>query len=248
MVLSSELKLKIQQYEAISTIRSTTQQLDQLSKRVVSKLIRRIALHAWDLHKYWTKVEVSPGRITRIQWVAGLSHVLDLGHVAFLHFQEPLGLTPTKVGDCINYHEFLEKYRPQHAELDRILGPLSLEGVSNQENLRACVAHLLFSQQCKLESLFRHFDQDKHGSITISEFVDGIHALTEIMGRNFSRSEIHALLRSIDKDGSQTIEYREFFQAFGPADAGISARLLAGGRKRGTVSNPVSRHNSYCSQ
>lgn len=59
-----------------------------------------------------------PGEITRQQWQEGLQRVLDL-RIPFLHFDSFLGLPSLgvygAVGGPINYHAFLDRFRPVYA-------------------------------------------------------------------------------------------------------------------------------------
>lgn len=79
------------------------------------------------------------------------------------------------------------------------------------------LAELLYTKRFELESLFRHFDTDKNGSVTAEEFTQGLQSLMKLLKRPVSGEEAEALVRELDADGSGTIEYLEFFQAFSTA-------------------------------
>jgi len=208
---------------------------EQLKKTVISKLIRRITLHRLDLMEYYNKAADKLGLVSRIQWGLGLNACLGLDQVPFLRFQEPLGVNPiTKPGDKIDYKRFLNKYKASNPELDALDekketsgSTKPIKGSSDEKgSLRDSLNQLLFSRRFQLETLFRHFDINKDGSITLEEFTQGIHALMSVIGKEFQATEIMRLLKSIDKDGNGEIDYQEFLEAFAPADPFISSQMI----------------------
>uniref|UniRef100_A0A0N5AQB5 EF hand n=1 Tax=Syphacia muris TaxID=451379 RepID=A0A0N5AQB5_9BILA len=59
---------------------------------------------------------------------------------------------------------------------------------------------------------FRVFDKDGNGYITAQEFK---HFMTT-MGEKFSEEEVDEIIREVDKDGDEQINYEEFVQMIAP--------------------------------
>lgn len=62
----------------------------------------------------------------------------------------------------------------------------------------------------ELRAAFRHFDQDDSGYINASELEN----IMEKLGRHFSKSQINAMVKSLDSSGDGKISFQEFTQLF----------------------------------
>ncbi|CAF3428800.1 unnamed protein product [Rotaria socialis] len=62
----------------------------------------------------------------------------------------------------------------------------------------------------ELRAAFRQFDQDNSGYIQAGE----LESIMAKMGKRFKKSEIDALLQSLDKDGDAKISFDEFVKLF----------------------------------
>ncbi len=60
--------------------------------------------------------------------------------------------------------------------------------------------------------VFRVFDKDGNGYITAQEFK---HFMTT-MGEKFSEEEVDEIIKEVDKDGDEQIDYEEFVQMIAP--------------------------------
>jgi Ca2+-binding EF-hand superfamily protein len=64
--------------------------------------------------------------------------------------------------------------------------------------------------QDELRAAFRQFDQDNSGYIQAAELEN----IMRKMGRRFNKSEIDAMVRSLDSSGDGQISFDEFVQLF----------------------------------
>ncbi|KAK3275742.1 calcium-dependent protein kinase [Cymbomonas tetramitiformis] len=61
-----------------------------------------------------------------------------------------------------------------------------------------------------LSELFKAFDKDNSGSITLAELEDGLSKMAKQGGASLTESQVKALMESADVDGDGTISYEEF--------------------------------------
>jgi calmodulin len=64
--------------------------------------------------------------------------------------------------------------------------------------------------QDELRAAFRQFDQDGSGYIQADELENIMHK----MGRRFNKTQIDAMVQSLDKSGDGKISFDEFVQLF----------------------------------
>lgn len=77
----------------------------------------------------------------------------------------------------------------------------------------------LFEYRLELVSAFKLFDVDGNGIITREEFRKGLQALTSLTGSPITDMQADELMRALDRDGSGTIDYSEFVDAFAVVDS-----------------------------
>jgi Ca2+-binding EF-hand superfamily protein len=66
------------------------------------------------------------------------------------------------------------------------------------------------NSQEELRAAFQKFDQDNSGYIQAKE----LQAIMSKMGRNVSKTEIDAMIKSLDSSGDGKISFEEFVQLF----------------------------------
>lgn len=76
------------------------------------------------------------------------------------------------------------------------------------------VADLVYANREILETIFRTFDADNSGTITMREFKDGMQIFQTCTHRNFKESDIDKFGKNMDFDKNGNIDINEFFEAF----------------------------------
>lgn len=135
-------------------------------------------------------------------------------NVPFLRLAEQLGLGDfaNRSVEYIKYMEFLENFRPaaprQNSMGKTVLSPL---------------VELLFNKRVELVSLFRYFDAEKTGTISIDEFKKGVASLIKIANNNITSSEIDRLAEEIDLLNGLFF-YEDYFNNYAPQELAPSKR------------------------
>ncbi|CAH0479066.1 unnamed protein product [Peronospora belbahrii] len=86
------------------------------------------------------------------------------------------------------------------------------------------VGKALFSRPGSLQYHFYHFDKNQDGVLSRSEFEDAL----EHLGFNFEPSLMDRLTAAVDRDGGNSIDYKEFVTAFSVQDLKEQAALESG--------------------
>jgi EF-hand domain pair len=107
-------------------------------------------------------------------------------------------------------------------------GDDSAAGRSWQRSVIERVIATLFEYRLELVSAFKLFDVDGNGIITREEFRKGLQALTSLTGSPITDMQADELMRALDRDGSGTIAYSEFVDAFAVVDSSKPKGAAAG--------------------
>ena len=96
------------------------------------------------------------------------------------------------------------------------------------------ISSMFERQHLNVVEVFKMFDDDGSGSITVPEFETGLHSLQQkgLIGA-LSTDQTKALTRELDEDGSGVIDFSEFFHRYGKGQA---AGALVRRHKYGSVS------------
>lgn len=153
----------------------------------------------------------------RDEWAKGLRTVLKIS-IPFEEFQDYLGLPRLgihgdKKGD-VDFIAFLHRFVPTSKFIKK---DQSGEVVESDKPLMMLI-HLLHSKRYELESLFRYFDFNGDGAISIEEFKEGLGALEDLVDHTFTETEVNRLVEIMDTDGDGDISYAEFFNSFRMSD------------------------------
>lgn len=104
--------------------------------------------------------------------------------------------------------ELLEQIKHKWYEHFCFLQPKSSGSVS--VCLTCLSPHCSHAQSKHIRKVFRRFDEDKSGRLSMKEFKRGLHH----MGLQLSAEEMTVILRHMDKNIDGHIDYREFVQQF----------------------------------
>ena len=81
----------------------------------------------------------------------------------------------------------------------------------------------LFDYRVEMAAAFRIFDTDGDGTISRDEFRQGLAALRSLSGDTITDMQCDEMMKALDRDGSGTIEYQEFVDAFKIVDGETTA-------------------------
>jgi len=181
-----------------------------LEKSLISKLLVRIANHRETLEIYFDEVADKNGEVTKENWSEGLNQVLGI-NIPFVRLAEQLGLGDfaDQSVERIKYKGFLDNFRPHKPSENDDGG-----------TVKSQLGELLFQKRVELVSLFRSFDSDKSGTISIDEFKKGISSLIKISGHDIEADEIDRLSREIDLIQGLFF-YEEYFNNYAPTHLSI---------------------------
>ena len=62
-------------------------------------------------------------------------------------------------------------------------------------------------EEYKIRNMFRTFDQDQSGALTINELA----GLLSQLGVDVKENELIAVMKALDKSGNGTVEFEEFY-------------------------------------
>ena len=121
--------------------------------------------------------------------------------------------------------------------------PKAVAVVMSAVELRECLATSL----SRVVDLFRQCDADQSGTVDVKEFCKGVHAVVASHGGpTCKRSDVEAIFRDLDFDGSGSLSYAEMRSTLQPhthtqeprasaAQQGAAAASSSFGRKRATL-------------
>jgi Ca2+-binding EF-hand superfamily protein len=190
------------------------------------------------LRDHWDNVADQRGNadddftISRVEWNSGLSEVIKV-QVPWLTISKYLPGMKESVsadGKSINYDKFLLFYSPYHLFKKRMALQM-MSNVSNkketpQEDPRVEEAMekmylAIYKNRYQLESLFRWFDEDGSGCLSLQEFIRGIRCLESLElfplgpdGKGVPDEIIKMVLAKIDKNHDGEIAYDEVRHPF----------------------------------
>ena len=197
-----------------------------LEHDVINRLLHRISDDRLGLIDHFRSVEQTRSIVTRAQWAEGLKKILKLD-IPFLEFQDILGLPKRDVAGGntgIDYMAFLQRFKPVSTMLAGSAVKASDEkGQRAQETLEQILS-LLSKNRYELESLFRHFDANGDGEISVAEFREGVASLFHLLKQPYSEATISALISHIDTDANGSLSYEEFFGSFEVLDPKLAAK------------------------
>jgi len=225
----SDLKYQVHQFYAAASEKDRLKsrfhdRFVTLSQSVSAKLIFRIGENRLKLLDYYVK-EAKGATITRSQWAQGMKTVLKL-KIKFLALQAMLGL-PAKGVDGkskgkIDYADWLSKFAPSHEKLS-LSDAKAPKDV--QESLQKIIS-VLQKHRVAMKSMFRYFDTNNDGIISPEELTNGLKCLGAVYGAMFSQKEAETVVKFLDKDGSNGIDYKEFLECFSVKDKMMAQALL----------------------
>ena len=76
------------------------------------------------------------------------------------------------------------------------------------------VSNVLYQHRIQLRSAFRMFDTDNDGKVTTEEFQSGLKAINALLDNPISEMQVEQLMKSLDKDGNGSLDYKEFLEGF----------------------------------
>lgn len=111
---------------------------------------------------------------------------------------------------------------PKIAKFDAVTGTVAYESTFEeytiQNNLaqqnEASLLETLYRSKDTLETIFRFIDKDGSGLISMEEFTDACHILSQHLGTTMPQEEIEDLAKSIDINKDGFIDFNEFLEAF----------------------------------
>eukprot|EP01006_Ploeotia_vitrea_P035396 TRINITY_DN65873_c6_g2_i1.p1 TRINITY_DN65873_c6_g2~~TRINITY_DN65873_c6_g2_i1.p1 ORF type:complete len:755 (+),score=446.50 TRINITY_DN65873_c6_g2_i1:140-2404(+) len=220
----NDLTPKIVQFEAKPKERMARYRMRHamIETDVISKLLRRIAENRLALADLYHKYDADrDGAITRAQWADGLREVLGL-NIPFLEFQSYLGLPKlgvkgTDKGD-VDYMEFLNRYKIDLTWIKKESTASNSSAKIDVEAVLERMASMLFRKRYELEALFRYFDANGDGVISVAELTDGIKSLGHLLDEPLNDAEIAAVSKYLDVNGDGMVDFDEFFGGFRLSD------------------------------
>eukprot|EP00475_Leptophrys_vorax_P045994 TRINITY_DN9727_c0_g2_i1.p1 TRINITY_DN9727_c0_g2~~TRINITY_DN9727_c0_g2_i1.p1 ORF type:complete len:705 (-),score=178.96 TRINITY_DN9727_c0_g2_i1:72-2186(-) len=187
-----------------------------------------------ELRNFWAKLQEAAGKtdtiISKIQWTAGLVEVVKV-QVPWLTVSKYLPGVKESIsadGKTIDYDKFLLSYSPYQLFKKRMLGARN-DGAPKApksddprvEDAMDKIYTAIYKNRYQLESLFRWFDEDGSGSLTLEEFIHGIRCLESLGlfplgadGKGMPDEIIGLVVDKIDSNHDGEIAYDEFFEAF----------------------------------
>ena len=226
MVFEKNMEFRTIQFEAKPKEKMARYRMRHaaIENDVISKLLRRIAQHRLALVDHYQRMDKEgDGLISRLQWAEGLKAVLQL-NIPFLEFQGYLGLPKLGVHGVqqgmVDYMSFLERYRinlrisSDESQVEIKEEDLDKDAQKAMEKL----TQLLYKNRFELQSLFRYFDVNGDGIISLPEFKDGILSLADLLEEPLTERDVSHLITFMDRNSDGRIEYSEFFDSFHIAD------------------------------
>uniref|UniRef100_A0A7S3Z237 EF-hand domain-containing protein n=1 Tax=Lotharella globosa TaxID=91324 RepID=A0A7S3Z237_9EUKA len=221
--------------------------LASLENQVLTLMVRHISHRRLSLIHHFDNVSKATGTITRRQWKFGLNKIIGVD-VPFLSFQDALGLPMYGVDGTfrgpIDYMSFLSRFAPLYRHLraevdvdndvdddvdndvDNDVAKKSPKEEQEDEG-KVKKANELLGQLAQVadrsgirnvETLFRYFDYDGDGALSVEEFKVGLLSLTKVYpDLKFTSKEVDAVAATLGNANGQ-ISYREFFQNITVAD------------------------------
>jgi len=214
-----------------------------LAASVTAKLIHRIAENRLQLLEYYSqcnkelqqKVTKHESKkefkndeaiITRVEWARGLREVLKL-NIKFLHIQTMLGVPLLGVGGKkkgkFNYVDWLGKFAPTNTVL-KLKKSAGEEIVKVKETLNK-ITQVLLKHRVAVKSMFRYFDANGDGEISLQELTNGLVILGKVYNETFKEEEVKELVNYLDKDGNKGIDYSEFLAHFSVSSPELTKAL-----------------------
>jgi protein phosphatase len=96
------------------------------------------------------------------------------------------------------------------------------------------VSNVLYQHRIQLRSAFRMFDTDNDGKVTAEEFQSGLKAINALLDNPLSEMQVDQLMKSLDRNGDGSLDYKEFLEGFQIVDASAPANIPEGVSKRRT--------------
>jgi protein phosphatase len=147
-----------------------------------------------ELRAYWVKVQEAAGKkdtiISKIQWTAGLVEVIKV-QVPWLTVSKYLPGVKESIsadGKTIDYDKFLLSYSPYQLFKKRMQASKAESGAPKApksedprvEEAMDKIYTAIYKNRYQLESLFRWFDEDGSGCLSLQEFIHGIRCLESL--------------------------------------------------------------------
>eukprot|EP00471_Norrisiella_sphaerica_P006851 CAMPEP_0184483034 /NCGR_PEP_ID=MMETSP0113_2-20130426/4646_1 /TAXON_ID=91329 /ORGANISM="Norrisiella sphaerica, Strain BC52" /LENGTH=839 /DNA_ID=CAMNT_0026863163 /DNA_START=285 /DNA_END=2804 /DNA_ORIENTATION=+ len=234
-----KLAYRFIQYEAdkMQKAKHLNLRYGSLENQILTLMIRHISRCRLQLIGHFDRVSedkkqgVGKGFITRRQWKDGLNKVLGV-NIPFLSFQDMLGVPSYGVDGTykgpLDYLAFLSRFVPLYRHLKQEVSELDEEKAKEDSETREeKKLNELLGQLIKvadrsgirnLETLFRYFDYDGDGKLSVKEFQLGLMSLAKVYpDLSFTGQEVEAVTSTLGDDQG-VITYGDFIQNITVAD------------------------------
>jgi diadenosine tetraphosphatase ApaH/serine/threonine PP2A family protein phosphatase len=151
------------------------------------------------------------GVVTSEQWATVMSQTLELPDIPWMALQPFLAPTMEIDGDRIRWREFLDT----HAASLSTEGNKRAPSDGGVQGARDGVAmEILYANHSMLVTVFKFFDMDGDGMISLQEFITGIHLLNKRLPAEKQIKDPEELFHALDLQGTGSIELEEFTEVF----------------------------------
>ncbi|ESO93766.1 hypothetical protein LOTGIDRAFT_104853, partial [Lottia gigantea] len=170
-----------------------TQRISCLEASAMQDLREKILTLKSDLMEEFKKHDTEEtGTITIADWCSAMESVMDVDVPWRMLRSKLVKLNSDK---RVNYESTFEELQIYHRYSEAIM-------------------EMLYRYKDSLETIFRIFDKDNSGFISMSEFTDACTLLTRHTSVNLSPNQVNDIAKSLDLNKDGQIDFNEFLEAF----------------------------------
>jgi serine/threonine-protein phosphatase with EF-hand domain len=151
------------------------------------------------------------GEVTPEQWAAVMSETLELPDIPWMALQPFLAPTTERDGDRILWRVFLDTHSASLSTESSNKAPTD-SGV--QGALDGVAMEILYANHSMLVTVFKFFDVNGNGRISLQEFKTGINLLNNRLPGDKQIKDPEELFHALDLHGTGSIELEEFTEVF----------------------------------
>ncbi|KAK7486992.1 hypothetical protein BaRGS_00021808, partial [Batillaria attramentaria] len=204
-LLDNDPNPHIVQYVSASSARrkvTFTQRISNLESSALNSLRERfVACKAQLLHEFHKYDTEGKGLISPMDWCTAMEHVIDVD-VPWCMLRTRLA--HTNADGMVIYSSTFHDLSVDHRNSECAMS----------------VTETLYRHKDILETIFRIFDKDSSGYISMSEFEEACGILTRHASIPMPQSQIAEIAQSLDLNKDGQIDFNEFLEAFRIVDSG----------------------------
>ncbi|XP_046585083.1 serine/threonine-protein phosphatase with EF-hands 2-like [Haliotis rubra] len=216
-LLGDSLQCHISQYVSTASTGlrkiTFTQRISSLEASALHDLREKILALKSDLMEQFQKHDIKvTGRISMCDWCSSMEEVVEVD-VPWRMLKPKM--VKTDQDGMVLYKSMFEELQVQHR-------------YSNHNS--PTLTEMLYRHKDSLETIFRMFDRDNSGYISMEEFEEACSILTRHTSMQLQPQHIADIAKSLDLNGDGKIDFNEFLEAFRIVDAQ--------GKEKNTIRRP----------